>query len=235
MARDADGRHAALARVARRRRRWGLVRGSNSAAVSAARSSNGAGLIASDPHLPITLPPLWLIAGLHAPGLDAVGFMIPGLPVMALGRNRTIAWGGTSLHAASSDLVDVSNETMTERQEVVQVRGGPPVTLRLRETRFGPVVSDGLLLSSTRPLALRWVGHRASDEFSAMLGVMHSANVAEFRQALVQLRRPRPDHDGGGSGRGWACGAGGRSPFAAPDREDDGLAGDGAGPGLEPG
>ena len=37
----------------------GLVRGSNSAAVSAARSSHGAGLIASDPHLPITLPPLW--------------------------------------------------------------------------------------------------------------------------------------------------------------------------------
>lgn len=34
-----------------------LVRGSNNAAVSAARSRGGAGLIASDPHLAITLPP----------------------------------------------------------------------------------------------------------------------------------------------------------------------------------
>ena len=118
-----------------------------------------------------------MIAGLHAPGLDAVGFMIPGLPVIALGRNRAIAWGGTNLHAASSDLVEVSAEPMTERQEVVRVRGRPPVTLTLRETRFGPVVSDGLLFKSRRPMALRWVGHRASDEMSAMLGVMHARSM----------------------------------------------------------
>lgn len=161
-----------------------LARGSNSAAVSAARSRGGAGLIASDPHLAVTLPPLWLIAGLHAPGIDAVGLMLPGLPVVALGRNQWLAWGGTSLHAASSDLVDVSAEPITERQEVVPVRGRPPVVLRLRDSRFGPVVSDGILLRSDRPLALRWVGHRPSDEMTAMLGVMRARDLDEFRAAL---------------------------------------------------
>ncbi len=168
----------------------GMVRGSNSAAVSASRAQNGAGMIASDPHLSISLPPLWLIAGLHAPGLDVVGLMIPGLPVVALGRNTHLAWGGTSLHAASSDLVDVSDEPMTSRDEVIAVRGRAPVTVTIRETRFGPVVSDGILLRSDRKLALRWVGHRASDEMASMLGVMRARDLDAFRTALSSFAVP---------------------------------------------
>ncbi len=162
----------------------GLFRGSNSAGVAAAMARCGAGLIASDPHLPITLPPLWLIAGLHAPGLDVVGLMPPGVPVVALGRNPHLAWGGASLHAASSELVDVSEERMTEREERIAVRGAPDAVIRIRETRFGPVVSDGILLRSARPLALRWVGHRPSDELTAMLGVMRARSIAQFKGAL---------------------------------------------------
>ncbi len=161
-----------------------MVRGSNSAAVPASHSTHGAGMIASDPHLSVTLPPLWLIAGLHAPGLDAVGLMIPGLPVMGLGRNRDIAWGGTSLHAAASELVDVSAEPMTERLETVAVRGAAPVTIRLRETRFGPVVTDGMLLKSPLPLSLRWVGHHPSDEISALFGVLRARSFDAFRTSM---------------------------------------------------
>jgi penicillin amidase len=168
----------------------GLVRGSNSAAVPAARSASGAGMIASDPHLSVTLPPLWLIAGLHRPGLDVVGLMIPGLPVVGLGRNPWLAWGGTSLHAASSELVDISAEPMTVRREVIQVRGSAPVTLHLRETAFGPVVSDGILLQSRKPLALRWVGHRPSDEITALLGVMQARDFDQFRDALRPFAVP---------------------------------------------
>ena len=73
---------------------------------------------------------------------------------------------------------------MTERRETVPVRGRAPATLRLWDTRFGPVISDGILLRSDRPLALRWVGHRASDEMTAMLGVMRARTLEEFRAAL---------------------------------------------------
>ncbi len=167
-----------------------LFRGSNSAVVPAGRSAAGAGLIASDPHLSIALPSLWLVAALHSPGLDAVGLMIPGLPAIGLGRNDHIAWGGTSLHAASSELVDVSSEPMTVREESIAVRGRAPVTLRLRETRFGPVVSDGMLMRSKRPVALRWVGHRASDELTCLLGVMRARDCAGFRAALRPFAVP---------------------------------------------
>ena len=163
---------------------FGFGRGSNCAVVCAAASSTGAGLIASDPHLSVGQPPLWLIAGLHAPGLDAVGLMIPGIPAIALGRNRHLAWGGTNLHAASSELIDVSGEPMHERPETIPVRGAAPVTLLLRQTRFGPVVSDGILLRAATPLALRWVGHHPSDELSALLGVLQSRSLETFRDSL---------------------------------------------------
>ena len=169
---------------------FGFVRGSNSAAIPAARSQTGMGLIASDPHLSITLPPLWLVVGLHAPGLDVVGLMIPGVPAVGLGRNRWLAWGGTNLHAASSDLVDVAQEPVTERREQVPVRGRAPATIVLRETRFGPVVSDGMLLRADRPLALQWVGHRASDEMTALLGAMRAQTWEAFRAALGSFAIP---------------------------------------------
>lgn len=163
---------------------------SNSAAVAAFRSASGGAMIASDPHLPITLPNLWLIAGMHAPGINAVGLMLPGLPFVALGRNPRIAWGGTSLHAASSELFDVSGEELTERWETIRVRGSRPRRIRLRESWLGPVVSDGLLLRSEKTLALRWVGHQPTDELSAMLGVARARNWEEFRAALAGFAIP---------------------------------------------
>ncbi len=169
----------------------GLARsGSNSAAVSARRSAHGGAMIASDPHLSMTLPNLWLLAGLKSPGLNACGMMLPGLPFVALGRNAHIAWGGTSLHAASSDLVDVAGQPYTERLETLQIRGRLPVTLRLRETAFGPIVTGGILLRSRHPAALRWAGHQPSDEMTAMLGVNRAQNWADFTRALTGFAVP---------------------------------------------
>jgi penicillin amidase len=169
----------------------GLARsGSNSAAVSARRSAHAAAMIASDPHLSMALPNLWLLAGMKSPGVNAVGMMLPGLPFVALGRNADIAWGGTSLHAASSDLVDVSGQPHTERLQTIPVRGGKPVTLRLRETAFGPIVTDGMLLRSRNSAALRWVGHTASDEMTAMLGVNRARDWTGFTTALTGFAVP---------------------------------------------
>ena len=182
LAADAALAEQALARSARS--------GSNSAAVAANRSASNGAIIASDPHLPITVPNLWLIAGMHAPGIHAVGLMLPGMPFAALGRNPWIAWGGTSLHSASSELFDVSGETLTERYETIRVRGASPRRIRLRESSFGPVVSDGVLLRNASPIALRWVGHQPSDELSSMLALARARNWQEFCDALAGFALP---------------------------------------------
>lgn len=176
--------------------------GSNAAAISASRSGTGGALLASDPHLSIMLPNNWLAIGLAAPGLRVVGLMIPALPVMALGRNEHIAWSGTSLHAASSDLFDVSDvpgEAVRERFERIRVRWGAEAVRRLRETDHGPIITDSPLLTgrrrdrangADRDLALSWIGHRDSDEVTAMLGMMRARDWEEFSAAIDGFAAP---------------------------------------------
>jgi penicillin amidase len=170
--------------------------GSNSVAVAPRRSASGSSLIASDPHLSIMLPSLWLIAGLRSPGHHAVGLMIPGVPVVALGRNPWIAWGGTSLHAASSELFDVgelSNGALAERRERMRVRWSGEREVIVRETRYGPIITDATLLAGeppANPLALHWIGHTASDEITALLKINRAKSWEEFRGALEGFAIP---------------------------------------------
>jgi len=166
--------------------------GSNAWAVAASASASGGALLASDPHLPITLPNIWLAAGYRCPGHHVVGLMLPGLPFVAIGRNPWIAWGGTSPHAAVSDLFDLSSVIALEpetREEVIRVRGGTPVRFLVRETRWGPLVSDAVPMAGG-PFALRWVGHEPSDELSAMLGMNRARSFEDFAAAAELMAVP---------------------------------------------
>lgn len=161
--------------------------GSNAAAVSAARSASGGALLTSDPHLSIMLPNNWLAAGLSSPGFHVVGLMIPGLPVVTLGRNERIAWSGTNLHAASSDLFDLSETTerIDVRQEKIKVRWEGERTITVREAEHGPIITDSPLLDNPQgqELALTWIGHWPSDEITSMLGMMRASDWDGFISA----------------------------------------------------
>jgi penicillin amidase len=163
--------------------------GSNSIAVAAGRSAGGAALMANDPHLGIQLPNLWLLAGFKSPGYHAVGLMVPGLPFVAVGRNPWIAWGGTNMRAASSDLFDAAAlqpEQITTRRDRVKVRWWFDREIEIRDTPLGPMVSDAPAVPARdgERLALRWIGHRPTDELSAMLKVNRARNFDEFRAAF---------------------------------------------------
>lgn len=163
--------------------------GSNSLAVAPSRTSTGAAIMANDPHLGITVPNIWLIMGVHSPSYHVVGLSVPGLPIFAIGRNPRISWGGTNMRAASSDLVDLSTvpaSDITTRQEKVKVRWWFDREVSVRETRWGPVLSDAPLLKREGgpQFALRWAGHQVSDEVGAMMNVARATNFQEFRQAF---------------------------------------------------
>jgi penicillin G amidase len=166
--------------------------GSNSLAIAGAHSATGSALIATDPHLGISLPNLWLIAGLKSPSYHVVGLMVPGLPFVAVGRNPDIAWGGTNLRAASTDLFDVSAlppDQIVERTERIGVRWWFDREVAVRDTPQGPLISDAPVLPHRdgERLALRWIGHRPSDEMTAMLAVNRARDWDEFRQALADF------------------------------------------------
>ncbi len=163
--------------------------GSNSIALSARRTTTGAPMMINDPHVGVMLPNLWLLAGYKSPSYHAVGIMIPGIPAIVLGRNPKIAWGGTNMHAASSDLYDVSEvpaDRLTKRTEHLGVRWWFDEDVVVRESPLGPILTDSPLLEwgERPPLALRWVGHQPSDELSALLKMNQATTFEEFRQAF---------------------------------------------------
>ncbi|HUB44514.1 MAG TPA: penicillin acylase family protein [Acetobacteraceae bacterium] len=167
---------------------------SNALAVAPKRSRSGAAWLAGDTHLPALLPNLWLIAGCRAPSMHAVGLMVAGIPAIMLGRTPHIAWGGTNLHAASSDVYDVTDlpaEAFATRHETLRTRGARDRKITVRETDYGPIISDLPVLRGTRrTVALRWMGHHPSDEITALLRVARARSWPEFRTALDLLAVP---------------------------------------------
>ncbi len=169
--------------------------GSNSVAVSPSLTANGSAIMANDPHLGIFVPNIWLVAGVKSPSYHVVGLMGAGLPVFAIGRNPQIAWGGTNLRAASSDLVDISSlpaDQITDRQESVGVRWWFDDTVTIREAPSGPVVSDAPQFDGLAdgPLALSWVGHMPSDEVTTFLKVSRATNFEQFVGAFETFAVP---------------------------------------------
>ncbi len=127
--------------------------------------------------------------------LSVWGFMIPALPIFGVGRNQHGAWGGTNLHATSSELVDVSGEEIETRTDHHQA-GGKAHEVETRQSRFGPIISDCQRLQH----GLRHRG--AALDGPPPDGRVHPLSRADARLVLGDLRRrggrlcaPRPQHD----------------------------------------
>lgn len=169
--------------------------GSNAWAVNGERSASGRPVLATDPHLGILAPNLWLLAGLKSPSHEVVGMMPAGLPIFGLGRSRHLAWGATNLRARSSDLVDVTalpDTAYTVEKETVRIRFGLDRDVTRRVSPYGPLITDSPMVKDAkrRRIALRWIGHLPSDELTAYIAGAQATNVAEFRQAFANYAVP---------------------------------------------
>jgi penicillin amidase len=164
---DLDGRLAVAARRAARAvaRLPNLLGdggpgiGSNAWVVPGARTTTGKPLLANDPHLAPRMPSLWYQAGLHCRTrsagcpFDVTGYSFSGMPGVVIGHNDRVAWGFTNLGA---DVADLYLERITGegyeylgrrvpfqvRTEQIKVAGAAPVSLTVRSTRHGPLLSE---------------------------------------------------------------------------------------------
>ncbi|MBT8328658.1 MAG: penicillin acylase family protein [Desulfofustis sp.] len=164
--------------------------GSNAAVIAGTKSASGSALMAGDPHLGLMLPNFWLIVGCKSPNYQMVGLTMPGLPVVLVGRNESIAWGGTNMLALSSTFYDISSPdyyTPDTREEHIAVRWWFDKKVTVRDSTLGPVVSDAPLLSevSLPRVALKWRGHEPSDEITAFLQVNQARTWDEFAAAFA--------------------------------------------------
>lgn len=180
---------------------------SNSWAVAGARSASGAPLLATDPHLGYGAPILWYLAHIELPGGRVLaGATAPGVPGIVIGRNERLAWGFTTTHSDTQDVfvehlagpdtyqTPDGPEPFAVREEVIRVRWGAPVTLRVRETRHGPVISDldrpGGLPDGT-VLAVAMASLQPGDTAAAgLLALNRAGSVAEAREAARLITSP---------------------------------------------
>ena len=160
--------------------------GSNSWVVSGAKSSTGQPLLANDPHLGVSIPGIWTQVGLHCRSLsaecpfDTSGFAFAGMPGVVIGHNQSIAWGFTNLapdvsdfylEKINGDLVEVDGRQvpLELRSETIKVAGGDDVTITVRATKHGPIVSDVIESVAAAGRATLVDGERATRQYDVAL------------------------------------------------------------------
>jgi penicillin amidase len=227
--------------------------GSNNWVLSGERTTTGRPLLANDPHLKLTAPALWYFARLKAPGYDVAGATLPGLPGVVLGQNAQLAWGFTNTGPDVQDLYlerikpgDPAQYQMPEgwarfetRQETIRVKGQPDVTMTVRSTRHGPVISDaGIaddLLAKGRAgyaIAMRWTAlDPDTDQIGASLRMNRAASVDEFIEAAKGWVAPMQNMVVADAAGRIAFVAPARVPLRRPDNDLMGLA---PAPGWDP-
>ncbi|MDB5414785.1 MAG: penicillin amidase [Rubritepida sp.] len=168
---------------------------SASNAFTVARGAGGAPVLASDPHLGYGAPILWYLARIQlADGRMLAGATVPGVPLLIIGRNNDLAWGFTTTQSDTQDVfVEPASAARVVRTETIRVRGEEPVTMEVRETSNGPVVSD---LDETprtdgRVLAVRMANLEPNDTAAAgFLALNRAHDIAGARAAAAQISSP---------------------------------------------
>ncbi len=175
------------------------VNGSNDWVVSGAHTVTGKPLLSNDMHLGHQMPNLWYEAHLHAGNLDVAGVTLPGMPYVIVGHNQRIAWGFTNVGPTVTDVyVENFNQQGAyqtpsgwvqpeHRVEVIHVKGKPDVSMDVRSTRHGPIITE-LVPGETRPLALRWTLYDVLH--IPLFDVNTAQNWQEFRRAFSQFDAP---------------------------------------------
>ncbi|GCD89506.1 penicillin amidase [Nocardioides sp. LS1] len=199
--------------------------GSNSWVVDGKHSATGEPLLANDPHLSTSLPGVWMQMGLHCTTLspscplDVAGFTFSGVPGVIIGHNQDIAWGFTNLGPDVSDLYlekvegdrwryDGKLLPLRTRTETIKVRGGEDVTLTVRSTRHGPILSDvsdqladvgeearvegapALPDGTSYAVALEWTALHPAPTADAILELDKATDWRSFRAAAADFAVP---------------------------------------------
>jgi len=174
--------------------------GSNSLVIAGSHTTTGKPILANDPHLSPSLPGIWYQMGLHCECVfNVVGFTFSGVPGVIIGHSDRIAWGFTNLNPDVTDLylekmsgdqyeVDGELREVAKRTEVINVAGGDPVTITIRTSKHGPLISD----ASTE---LRRIGQElprdADDEPYAVALRWTALDPGRTIEALFAMNRVR--------------------------------------------
>ena len=216
--------------------------GSNNWVVAGAHSATGKPLLANDPHLGLTAPPVWYFAHLSVPGVNVIGATLPGVPAVVLGRNDRIAWGFTNtgpdvqdlfiekLDSAGGYVTPEGPRQFTQIEETIKVKGASDETLQIRISRHGPVISDvSRLAQSQTPrgyvLAFSWTALAEDDRtLQAAHRIARAGDWPQFLAAARDFHVPQQNMVFADVEGNIGFIAAGRVPVRKPENDLKGLA-----------
>jgi penicillin amidase len=173
---------------------------SNNWVVSPQKSASGKTLFCSDPHLGLQLPNIWYTAILKAGDFSLTGASVAGVPAVAIGRSKHLAWAATYGTMDLSDfyIEDIKDGKyrrgdewlpLTVREEVIRPKKGEPIKLKICSTGHGMLEGEpkenGYHLSFA--LSIKSYLGAASQSLNAFNQIFHCKTVDKALDLFAQL------------------------------------------------
>ncbi len=177
--------------------------GSNNWVISGGKTDSKKPLLANDPHLEISVPPIWLEIHLKCLTIDVTGVSLPGVPFVIIGHNDSIAWGITNSAADVQDLyierlndskdmyLDVDGwKPLLKREEHIKIKGKKePEKFEVLWTSRGPIVTPQII-ESEMVFSMRWVIYEGGQTAEAFYLINKAQTWEDFSNALKLMDAP---------------------------------------------
>lgn len=168
-------------------------RNSNAWAVSGEKTVSGAPMVASDPHLILTLPAIWYQVHLEAPGFEINGVTVPGIPFHFIGRNTHCSWGVTAGENASNFFYKEHTDAAHPNQYYwrgawrdyytttteIKVKGQDPVQHTYLSSVHGPIVTK-----QDVKYAFNWIYGVPSRGIVGLHNIVKAKNFEQFKATI---------------------------------------------------
>ncbi|TET37263.1 MAG: penicillin acylase family protein [Planctomycetota bacterium] len=171
------------------------------------RTTTKSAVLCSDPQTTVTNPSLFYEYHLKGKTFNARGIGVPGSPIILIGWTENVAWGVTALGADQADLFRLKTDDEHPGQyffngewkkfkvikQKIKVKKEKPVKLEIRETCFGPVVTEfSFMQRGEGEVALKRIPMCETDRetIQGAIKMMRAKNAAEFLKGLGDWRFP---------------------------------------------
>jgi len=177
--------------------------GSNGWAIAPSHSTTGKAMLLANPHLPWSDSYLWYEAQLTAPGIDAYGAALVGMPVFAIAFNNNLGWtltvnthqgwnkyelkltdngylfdGKVRAFATDTQTIKIKQKNGTMREE----------PLIVQQSIHGPIIDENT--QEQKAITLRVVGLDQPQMMQQFWDMAASTKLSEFEAAIKRLQLP---------------------------------------------
>ncbi len=167
--------------------------GSNNWLISGKYTVSGYPILANDPHLSLTVPPVWYRMHLKAGNFEVWGVTFPGVPVIIIGQNKFISWGVTNVGADVIDFYTYKFDGdrylykekwlgIDKEKRILRVKKDGKIEERevtVEKTVHGPLIDKFGV-----KVAVAWTGFSATTELKAIFGLNRAKNVSQAIESL---------------------------------------------------